>query len=501
MPEYLLRSTGAPQPDSVRTRDIVEILFRGRKLMSILFGATAAAIGVWVYTTPTSYDSEMTFLVKNDRADVVVTPGQTMGLQGRQWIDENQVNTEIQLLSSRELLQRVVETCGLAGDSGASHKLTPLSIEQAVRDLEKSIVITPVLKANMIRVSYAAENPNDAARVLRTVGDAYLDRDLKVHSATGTYEFFHKQAMLYADRLKQAQGRLADFQAPRNVVLLGQQKELILRKLVDLQATLGEAQASEHENSERIANLQGQIAVAEPRVKTQTRRLPNQYSVEHLTALTTELENKRTELLSKFQPGDRNIRQIEDQIANTRATLARERDGVATEEASDLNPIRQGLEADLARVRSSESGVRGRVSVLSAQIETYQQRLAELEKSTAGYDELVRAEKESEENYFLYSRKQEEARIADALDRQRIGNLALIDPPRVPLTPRRKITKNTVAVAFLAMLLIPAIALISGTFSNTVFTSGELEVLTGLPVLATVPYDTQLLAEAADVIA
>jgi uncharacterized protein involved in exopolysaccharide biosynthesis len=501
LPDYLLRDSAAPRAESVPVRDIIEILFRGRKLMFVLFGLLSLAAGAWLRMTPTSYDSEMTFLLKNDRADVVVTPGQTIGLQGRQWIDESQVNTEIQLLWSEELLRQVVETRGLASEPGSSRKPAPIEIENAVRELERGLTITPILKANMIRVSYSAGDPKQAAAVLQTLADAYLDRDLKVHSATGTYDFFHQQAVFYEDRLKQVQAQLTAFQQPGNAVMLGQQKELILHKLVDLQATLGESQATEQENAGRMEDLQAQIASSSPRIQTQTRRVPNQYTAEHLTGLLTELENKRTELLSKFQPGDRNVKQIEEQIANTRTSLDRERDGVATEEASDLNPIRQGLEADLAKVQSSQSGVRGRISVLASQIRGYQQRLAELEKSTGGYDELVRIQKESEDNYFLYSRKQEEARIAEALDRQRIGNIALVDPPRVPLTPRHKITKNTVAVIVLGLLLIPAIVLTLGVFRNTVYTAGELEVLTGLPVLATVPLNKQLLPEAADVAA
>src|SRR5438477_7128789 len=174
----MLRGAGAANADSVPIRDLVEILFRGWRLVLVLSAVLLLGAGAWICLTPVSYESEMTFLVKNDRADVVVTSGQTLGLQGRQWIDENQVNTEIQLLGSKELLRRVVETCELASAHGPTGKPTSLEIEKAVRDLEKSIVITPVLKANMIKVSYAAEDPKEASKVLQTLADAYLDRNL-----------------------------------------------------------------------------------------------------------------------------------------------------------------------------------------------------------------------------------------------------------------------------------------------------------------------------------
>jgi uncharacterized protein involved in exopolysaccharide biosynthesis len=500
LPNYLLRGSGAANADSVPIRDLIEILCRGWKLVLVLSAILASTLGAWILITPTSYESEMTFLVKNDRADVVVTSGQTVGLSGRQWIDESQVNTEIQLLQSKELLRRVVETCRLAWTRGSSRKPTSIEVERAIRDLERSIVVTPILKANMLKVSYTAGDPQEASTVLRTLADAYLDRNLKVHSTTGTYEFFHGQASLYEDRLKKAQARLVEFQTPRNIVLLGQQKDLILRKLVDLQASLGESEAVREESLKRLETLQTQIGAASTRIQTQSRELSNQYSVEHLTTMVTDLENKRTELATKFQPNDRTIRQIDDQIANTRATLQRERERVVTEDASDLNPLRQGLEAERAKTQSGESGLRGRIAVLSGQVKSYQHQLAELEKSTAKYDELVRTAKESEENYLLYSRKQEEARIADALDRQKIGNVALLDPPRTPSLPQRKITKSTVVALFLGVLLILGIAISAATLRNTVYTSAELEALTDLPVLASVPYHKHLLSEAPIVI-
>jgi uncharacterized protein involved in exopolysaccharide biosynthesis len=352
----------------------------------------------------------------------------------------------------------------------------------------------------MLKVSYTAEDPQKASAVLQTFADAYLDRDLKVHSSAGTYEFFHSQATLFEDSLKKAQASLVEFQTPRNIVLLGQQKDLILRKLVDLQATLGESEALRQESLKRMDDLQSQIGSASPRVQTQSRRLSNQYSVEHLTTLVMDLENKRTEMLTKFPPSDRTVTQIQEQIVNTRATLQHERDRDATEDASDLNPLRQGMEAELAKTRSGESGLRGRITVLSEQVKSYQQQLAGLEKSTAEYEELVRAAKESEENYILYSRKQEEARIQEALDRQRIGNIALVDPPRTPSMPNRKITRTTVIALFLGLLVTPCIAMATTTFRNTVYTSAELEAFTDLPVLASIPCNRHVLPEVSSVL-
>ena len=50
---------------------------------------------------------------------------------------------------------------------------------------------------------------------------------------------------------------------------------------------------------------------------------------------------------------------------------------------------------------------------------------------------MERQKKTEEDNYLLYKRKQEEARISNALDRSRILNVAIAEPAAVPDLPAR----------------------------------------------------------------
>ena len=400
-----LLSAGDNISGTVPMRAVIESLFRRKYLIGVLLPILATYTVVSLHLRPSAYESTMTFLVKNDRADVVITPGQTMGISDRNWIDETQVATDVQLLSSDDIFRYVVQKLNLAGTfEGRDRSPSAVAIDNAVRDLRKEVTISPVLKANMIKVSYESDDPKLAYTVLRTMADAYLDRDLRVHSTSGTYNFFHSQALLYEQRLKEAQGQLAQYQKPRKIVLLGQQKDLTLRKLVELQATLRDTQSLHNEAAERAHKIQHQIAGLSARVVTQSRKIPNQNSIEHLTALITELQNKRTEMLAKFRPTDRMVQQLEQQLANTRQALEAAQGTSATEEASDLNPLRQTLEAELAKTQAADVGLRARVQTITKQVRQYQSELASLEAATPADDELLRRIKDAEENYFLYSR-------------------------------------------------------------------------------------------------
>jgi uncharacterized protein involved in exopolysaccharide biosynthesis len=59
----------------------------------------------------------------------------------------------------------------------------------------------------------------------------------------------------------------------------------------------------------------------------------------------------------------------------------------------------------------------------------------ELAGASVRHDALVRHVKELEDNYQLYEKKREEARIAQSLDKQRITNVAVIEQPSIPVLP------------------------------------------------------------------
>src|SRR2546425_4652182 len=228
------------------------------------------------------------------------------------------------------------------------------------------------------------------------------------------------------------------------------------------------------------------------RVVTQSRQLPNQYSAERLNTMIVELQNRRTQLLTKFRPDDRLVREIDDQIRNTHEALTRAEGKTAVEEATDLNPLRQMLETELSRARLDQTGARARRDTLGGQLQQYEAALKKLESDTTKHDDLQRQVKEAEENYQLYAKKREEARIADELDRQKITNVSIAEAPavpRIPSSPNRPL--NLVLGIFVAAFLSLGTVFSAEMLGDTIYTPRQLEALTGATVLATVPENSR----------
>jgi uncharacterized protein involved in exopolysaccharide biosynthesis len=480
------------------TRSVIEtvltVAFRRKAVILTLFVTVFGGVALATSRLPPTYRSEMKILVKNERADLVVTPvADSNGDIIRGNIDETVINSEIELLTSTDLLKKVVlerklyaQPAGLPADAPPD----PVAMQQGIKWLKEDLNIIPVRKSNIIQVGYGARSPESAAKVLETLASAYLEAHLQLHRTPGAAEFFRIQKARYQDALQQSEQKLLSFQDQRRIYLMAQQKESALESLTSSQAQLHESQAALAEANARVAVLQAQHAQSEPRIVSSTRAIPLQGTIERLTTMLPELENRRSQLTMKLLPDDRLVREVDEEIANTRAALERQTGSHLVDETTSVNPVWQAYEEELARARAAQAGLVARRDQLARTTRTHEDSLATLQNVTNEFEDLQRVVKESEENYLRYSNKEEEARIADLLDQQKISNVALAESPTdspIPSGPNvvLNLALGLVMAVFIGFGAAIALEVVTAT---TVYTPAEIEAGTGVPVLGVVPW-------------
>jgi len=87
-------------------RDVVTAAFRRRRLMGIVFVGVLAGAIAEAFLTPPKYVSEMKVLVKRERSDPTLSP--TASGAPQPVVTEEDLNSEVELLKSRDLMDRVV---------------------------------------------------------------------------------------------------------------------------------------------------------------------------------------------------------------------------------------------------------------------------------------------------------------------------------------------------------------------------------------------------------
>jgi uncharacterized protein involved in exopolysaccharide biosynthesis len=242
------------------------------------------------------------------------------------------------------------------------------------------------------------------------------------------------------------------------------------------------------EATHRLSANEQQLGDIPARQNTQERAIPNQYSIEQLNTLLAQLQNKHTELLAKYLPGDRLVEENEQQIANTSAALHDARTNISRENSTDVNPVWQQVNSALAQTRTELQALRGKRTSLSSQIAQLESQLASVEGSTVDFSTLHRKVAELENNYQLYSQKRDEAQISDAMDEHKLLNVAVAQAPTLSYIPYRPKPVLDIALGtFTAIFLGCCFVFFAEMSRDTVANAQELEAISRYPVLATVP--------------
>src|SRR5262249_5020059 len=108
----LANSETALRGNQLSLRDGASAIFRRKAIILITFLTVMIGTVVVTLLLPNRYESRMKILVKNQRVDIAITPEATTGAPApavENEVSENQINSEIELLTSKDLLTEVVK--------------------------------------------------------------------------------------------------------------------------------------------------------------------------------------------------------------------------------------------------------------------------------------------------------------------------------------------------------------------------------------------------------
>ena len=474
-----------PLPTS---RDVVAVLFRQRWPMLIAFALViivVAVSGVWIPT----YEAQMKIVALRQRSDAMITSSANAPTQfNNEQISEEDLNSEVELLKSQDLLRKVVLTSGLAEAFGPlATSDSELRVARAVFTLGNQLKIEPLRKTNVISVTYQSRDPKMAEQVLKSLAAVYMEKHMEVHHPSGEFKFFDQQTQQYKQGLDLAQEKLTNYTKGTGIVSAEMERDAALRQASEFDANASQAHTSIAETEQRVRALQAQLLTIKPRMTTVVRNSDNPQLLQQLKSTLLNLELKRTDLLTKYEPTYRLVQEVDQQIADTKRTIDAEESKPIHDESTDQNPDYQWVQAQLTKAKADLSGLRARAAAAESAATRYHTQAQNLAQNMVAQQNLLQAAKTQEENYLLYTHKREEARISNALDQGGILNVALAEQPVVPALPKR----SPFGVAIIALLIAGALSLSTALvldFLDPTFRSpDELAGYLGIPVLAALP--------------
>jgi uncharacterized protein involved in exopolysaccharide biosynthesis len=467
-------------------RDVLNVLFKHKAKMITIFLTIVITVTAGTFLMSPVYEASSKVLVKFGRENIYIPTNPAAG--GNQPIlfdssREERINSEIEIFKGRNLIERTISELGITSiypdiDRESliprpwSKKLSPL--EKATLAFEKKLTVEGVRKSEVIEIRFQHNDPVIASQAVNKMTDAFLEHHLSVFKQSQHYSFFDEQVTLLEKKLKDSENELEDVRRQHNISSLQEQKTLLLKQISELEVDLAKTRGEISENEGKMEALRGATSEALKELTMGTETELNPYAISSIRSRLSELKMKEEELLAKYNEQSIMVANVRKEIEKARSLLAREEKNYHDKA---VNSISHTLNA----LRSKEDSQK-------QHLDQYQQELNSINTIELRLKELEREVRLNEENYQLYIKNMEEARISNAMDNQKIANISVIEPAQPPIKPiKPKKLLNMILSVLLGGFAALGVAFSSEYLSHTFNNSAEVKSKLGVSVLATIP--------------
>jgi len=489
-------------------RELLSALWRGKLTILLVFALVTGAVAFGTLRTPPLFEAESSLMVRIGR-EYVYRPEVGRTESARTPSLTEMVNSEVEILSSRDLAEQVVRQLGVQLMYPDLVDLEPdpqRAAEMAVLRFRQAAAIRPVLESSVIKVGFEHAVPQVAADAVNLLVSRFVDKHVEVFGEERAGRF-EKELQERAEVLGNAEEALAEFKRQNGVFDLDEQRSLLLgrRERLDgdlhlLEMELAELRLAAPQQSEPpvlpelppnlAPEMKDELVRQRYELERDLRALEPEASdrlVENASMRLLDLQLEESRLLRSYSESNRNVQSVRAEIEHVRTFLAdAERRAGAYEEVrrheretrtQELRAEIQRMEEDIQLlVRFEEQSrllaEREHLAAVEAKRADYERRLTQLDGDIRSLDQqekslrqLERARTTAESEVEIYRQRVAEARIGDELDREKRINVRVIEKAAAPVAPNGLPPKMKIALgAFVGLLAGAGLAVLFDLF-------------------------------------
>lgn len=432
-------------------------------------------------------------LISTERGGLALDPAVEGLVTGASRESRHGITNELAIIQSEELAREVVKDLDPAvvfnwepGETVASvfgEAPDPMKAAEnkAVKQLQRSLVTDS--QGDVITIGVNHSNPDSAHTILSALLDKYLDRHIKVHSSAASPEFFREKTKEIEAQIEKQKGVLRELKEEHNISSITEQKAAAFQRVNDLETQLSTLQASVNASQAKIDSLRELVGATSDASGVEPGVMENP-RVTELKGKLLDLQLEETQLEGKYV-NSRELRTVREQIEQVKETIA----GLpaTVPRAAAANGVEDPA-VTLENEKIELKSLQAQKEELENQLAAAKDRLAELEENENNALMAQRELAHLNESYFEYKKGLETAEINAKLDRDKVSNVSIVQPPTRPLEPvGPQRLRNLAMFVFLGLMGGVGVAFVLEYLDTTVKSQRDLESKLGLSVLATVP--------------
>lgn len=441
-------------------------LVRRRREFFAAFLTVALVVQLVSFLWPATYVARATVLIQNNRT------GSSFGTDAERQptvvssaVSEEEVRSEIAVLTSREVLEKTLTSTGLDtakpslfirllfGPAWLYDSLhawwhevpAPTQADRALRGLESGISVEPLKDSNVLVVSFESDDPRLAEIVLGQLLEHYRARHLEMHRQGDVETFFETQAGSLQEELKGHEETLQSLKRAAGVSDLDAERAAQSRLDAALREESWALQRTIAELDRRIADYELTLRGGGRRLEGQ-RLAGNDFVMQDVKQEALQLELERVRLLERYRPDSPLLVENQKKLDAARAAIRSEGEGSGrggTGGSAALIAVQQ----DLARDRAERAGTGERLAKLETQLASSSERMRALDESMLEAKRIERLIQTTETKYLQFLRRGVEARIDVALDQGRFTNASIVQAAAAESKPIRPKKLLSLAIA------------------------------------------------------
>lgn len=509
--------------------DYMEVPFVHLRLITGLFLLSLLTATVALIVWPRGYESEAKLVIQVGRESVALDPtattSQTLMLQKTQ---EEEVNSALEVLSSRQVAEIVVDQIGaepiLEGalpsnsnedddkhfwrdllestkDSAtdiADQVLLTIGVkdqisnrERAIRKVINSVDIFAPKKSTAVTVHAEAKTPAMAQAIAAAMTEGFLDRHLAVSHTEGSFAFFKEQTVSTEEQLRRLLEERSKFMQEFKIVSTEDKRRILTDQLGSVEASIFANRGDCEQVMAEIGDLLAKASATESEIISEKEEQTDQ-TWSGMRQRVYELELLEKEYSARYFEDNPNLINVREQLEGAKQILqTMSQDSTATRMTP--NPVRLRIEEDLQKLQTRAVGLRSILSESERQREEINAEIDMLLDFELKLTDMNREVDHVAASLAILKSKLEEARVIDDLQTDQISNVSVYQPASFverPISPSKPLI--ALGLPLIGLLSGLGLALVREANRKTLRTAGHVQECVGLRVLASLPYSRKI---------
>jgi uncharacterized protein involved in exopolysaccharide biosynthesis len=444
--------------EQVHLREYVRVLRKHVWLILACFVVVLGTVALGTYLQRPIYRATTKALLEREGPRVVNF--QDLGPVGGESTEFFQ--TQVQVIKSRPVAQRVIDTLDLKGKKA--------ELAQAADPVDAflgSVSVEPLRNTRLVEIQVEDPDPKLAAEMANALANAYVHQnlELKLSAARDALTWLTAQVSDLKTKVNESELALQRYREQAGLVQVEEKQSLGARKLAEFNSAYIEAKARRLEMETRLNELRR--ASQQPEIMESSPLVINNPLIQRLKGQLVELEVQRSKLLKTFREKHPEVVKVQSQV-----------DEISQKIREEVGRLALSMESEYNSLKAREN------AMLQA-VNQYRDEAQALGKKEIQLGILKREADSNQQLYDVLLKRLKETSLSQGLDSSNVRIIETAIVPTRPVKPRTNL--NLVLGAVVGVVVGVCAAFFLEYMDDTVRTPEQVERALGVPVFSLIP--------------